>query len=88
MRFMVGVDVERTASTTVIVETEADTLEEAEHKVRNKIQTICSGTPSSRDFGIHSFSEWYDCYFSFAGINHEEEWNSGEWDSDLELIDG
>jgi len=57
-RFRVGVDIERTQSTTIIVEVEAATLEEAERKAVSEAQQRCCRATGMEHLGIGPFHEW------------------------------
>ena len=84
-KFLVGVDIEQVRSTIVVVEVEAETVEEAEKKALNGTHQVCLEARRASDLGIGNFHEWDGDCFSCLGTNHEEDWNSGDWGSDLKV---
>lgn len=78
-KFKVGVDIERTQSTTIVVEVEADTLAEAERKAVAGAQQKCYRATGMEHLGIGPYHEWGDDSFAALGANHEEDWSSDEW---------
>lgn len=84
-KFLVGVDIEQVRSTIIIVEIEAETIDEAEKKALKGAHSACINARKASDLGIGSFHEWDGGSFDCLGTNHEENWNSGDWGSDLKV---
>lgn len=84
-KFFVGVDIEQVRSTIIVVEVEAETIDEAEKKAINGVHSACLKARKASDLGIGSFHEWDGDGFACLGTNHEENWNSGDWSSDLKV---
>ncbi len=89
-RFKIGVDIEKTCSTTIVVSIEAGTLEEAEQKALKEVRKRCaeSSTDIEEILGLNHLheSDWSDVDdINPIGINHDEDWNSDLWDTDFEV---
>jgi len=83
-RFTVGVEVEHTRWTVVVVEVEADTKQEAERKAVGHVSTICQTAVDQRELGIGPLDDWSDDGgFSCCGINHDENWE--EYNPDIKV---
>jgi hypothetical protein len=84
-KFLIGVDIEQIRSTVIIVEVDAETREEAERKAVCGAEAACRKAGMSSNLGIGNFHEWDGDCFSCLGVNSEEDWNSGDYSSDLKV---
>jgi len=94
IQFKIGVDIEKTCSTTIVVGVKAETREEAEQKVLSEIRKRCREASINPSIDIEEVlglnhlheSDWSDCdNINPIDINHDEDWGSGLWDADFEV---
>jgi hypothetical protein len=84
-KFLIGVDIEQTRSTTIVVEVEADTLSEAERKAVEGAQQGCYRATDMKHLGIGPYHGWVNEGFAVLGTNHEENWGSGDYKADIRV---
>jgi hypothetical protein len=85
-RFKIGVEIEQTRWTVVVVETEASGKQEAERKAVGHVARICTKPDAKKELGIDRFTEWdEDGELSCAGINHDENWDSEDYEPNLKV---
>lgn len=84
-KFLIGVDIEQTRSTTIVVEIEADSLPEAERKAVEGVRQKCYRATDMKHLGVGPHHGWTDESFDALGVNHEENWDSGDYNADLKV---
>lgn len=85
MKFLVGVEIQKSVSTVVVVETEASSRREAERIAIDVVCHKCIRARQEKELGVGEEHEWGGDCFSCMGVNTDEEWDSGEWSSDIKI---
>jgi hypothetical protein len=86
IKFKVGVEVEQTRWTVVVVEVEAASKDEAEHKAVDKVAQICPHATSREELGLGPRDDWCDeGGFVCVGPNRDEDWDSEDYEPNIRM---
>lgn len=73
MKYLIGIEIERTQLTDCLVEVEATSEEEARKKARHALTLKCSKARSTKDlFARPNAVEWEDSFYSVYSDSKEE----------------
>ncbi len=85
-KFKVGVEVEQTRWTVVVVEVEAGSMAEAERAAVGRVAQICPRATSREDLGLGPKDDWCDeGGFVCVGPNFDEDWDSGDYEPNIRM---
>ena len=84
-KYQVGVGIERQQSTVVVVEVEAHDLAAAETKAVEYVRSLTHLPYGGELSALGSHVEWGDGCFGVEGVDREEDWDGGDYETDIEV---
>jgi hypothetical protein len=84
-KFQIGIAIEQTRETVVVVEVEAADLKAAERIAEDYVREETHKPFAGALSGLSSWVEWSDGRFTCMGVDHEEPWGNGDYTTDIEV---